>query len=350
MLTVLVFVLPVAPPSTTTSSSHLVALSSSTASWAKLSLTTHPSNRSGLGLAYDTKDGYLLEFGGYADRGRLLNQTWTFASGNWTELFPAVSPPSEYRVILGYDNATGQAIYYGGESVHSTGRGGHYATFLGETWSFSAGVWTQLHPAVSPPPNFVPQSIAYDGPAHALVMVGSRPCPNRINLTTCAPSKRVTATWEWKGSNWHLAGADTSGPFLVGIAFDPAYRTLVGEGYPNWTQSSVDTYSLLAGNWTPMNVTVQLPLFVANQDGEAYQYSAQTQSLLLVTRSTAGFQRAEQVWSFWGGAWHERPDGHGALPRARADFGLAFDPQGGYLVEFGGTANYGLEFNQTWTY
>ena len=108
-----------------------------------------PSPRADFAMAYDAADGYLLLFGGETSQGGGLGDTWTFQSGQWTNITGALAqaPSSRIQAVMAYDAADGYVVMFGG--VHNISTSQPY----NDTWIFRGGSWTNLTPqlAVSPP-------------------------------------------------------------------------------------------------------------------------------------------------------------------------------------------------------
>jgi hypothetical protein len=56
-------------------------------------------------------------------------------AATWTQQHPATSPPARYGASMSYDQATGDAVLFGG--VGSSG------SYLGDTWTWNGTTWTQ---------------------------------------------------------------------------------------------------------------------------------------------------------------------------------------------------------------
>jgi hypothetical protein len=347
ILIAVVFALPVAPSSAPSSSSHLTVLGSSAVAWTKLNLTTHPSNRSGLALAYDAKDGYVLEFGGERDRGKAINQTWTFAHGTWTEIFPAVAPQAMFPVTMAYDNSTQQVILF--EELHTSQRGhGAYAV-LNNTWAFSGGVWSRLHPVRSPP--ILSPSLMSDDPAiGGVVLYGITVCP--AYRTGCAANWSSTPeTWVFRGGDWSELSAGPRAPLIGAMAYDPQYHGVIAPGTVSVSNTTLCTWLLNGTNWTRVVTSSHPPTYPGQLlDSQSMVYDAARGSIILSWSQIGwGLGRvSERTFEFANGHWTQLYPR--TLPRARSGFGMAYDGGDDYVVQFGGRAHGGLDFNQTWIY
>ncbi|MCI4332483.1 MAG: hypothetical protein L3K01_01945 [Thermoplasmata archaeon] len=125
--------------------------------WRQLTPTVSPPARRSGGMAYDGADHYVVMWGGHngtAPNGSInyqpdytmLNDTWSFSGGAWTQVVTANAPPPSSEPSLQYDPTTGVVIEFGGYDQH--GVGGYLA--FNQTWAYSAGLWTNLGLVHSP--------------------------------------------------------------------------------------------------------------------------------------------------------------------------------------------------------
>jgi Galactose oxidase, central domain len=165
--------------------------------WIEIFPTTSPSARSFPAMAYDAKDGYVVLFGGRNATGTALSDTWTFTGkvwnghksptvgGNWTRLSPPTSPPSRYGAGGTYDITDGVFLIFGGIGASGTA--------LGDTWSFTGGVWTQIVPTGASPPARAFEVLVNDAaPKDGYVVLFGG-----MSGTTL-----LSDTWTFKGGVW----------------------------------------------------------------------------------------------------------------------------------------------------
>lgn len=305
--------------------------------WTRLALSVHPSNRSGFALAYDGKDGYVLGFGGSKVHGRVLNETWTFSGGNWTQLFPKVSPPGSNVALLAYDASSGQVIYFGGEIWYGSSRGG---VSLNETWAFSRGSWSMLHSVHSPPASRY-GFMDYDASTGKIVLYIGNIAANGTLVGF--------ETWTFQGGNWtQLTTAGMPSTYPSGLAYDPVYKTVVLVGAVSHANLTIGTWLLRHGSWVLSPTTSAPPGSSVLMGAQKLTYDANSSFLVLVCAGNY----AERTWKFANGHWSPLRPLH--PPRTRYNFGMAFDPPDGYVVQFGGESFlYGgaiVDSDQTWTY
>ncbi|MCI4318921.1 MAG: hypothetical protein L3K23_02160 [Thermoplasmata archaeon] len=136
--------------------------------WRELNTATTPSNRTGAAMSYDATDRYVLLFGGFPPGGSgLLNDTWKFAGGNWTNITSSPSPSARSYPAATFDPKLGCVVLFGG-IIQPVSR---YGT-VNDTWTYCSGTWTNVTPVHSPPDNpYGNGPIVYDGANGYAIMV-----------------------------------------------------------------------------------------------------------------------------------------------------------------------------------
>lgn len=114
--------------------------------WTNLNITSAPSPRWAAGATWDHSDAYLLFFGGRSSTGSLYGDTWTFATGSWKNISGSTVgfPPARWGATLVWDEAIGYGILAYGCSMP--------ACPLSDSWVFRAGQWTNVTGAANPAP------------------------------------------------------------------------------------------------------------------------------------------------------------------------------------------------------
>jgi hypothetical protein len=99
-------------------------------------------------MSYDSGDGYVLFFSGTQIGSSFYSypDTWTYSGGTWTNITASLStsPPSATYGAMVDDTYDGYVLLYGGFTLPNTFFGNN------QTWSFANGAWTQLFPARNP--------------------------------------------------------------------------------------------------------------------------------------------------------------------------------------------------------
>jgi hypothetical protein len=275
---------------------------------AKAPLTTSPSwtqvtypspvGREFPTLVYDTHDGYVLLFGGLGSSGA-LSDTWKFSGGVWTQLHPVKSPSARYGQAMAYDAADGYVLLFGGTTRTAA---------LSDTWKFSAGVWSKLTPATSPGA-LLDASMTYDAKdGYVVLFGGSTPTSNAVG-----------STWKFVGGAWTKL-APTTNPadrFDASMDYDAkdGYVVLFG-GFNATTVTLNDTWSFTAGDWTQLTPSTH----PSARAGSSMAYSGLDGELVLFGGYT-GSGYVSDTWTFVGATWTKvTPAAH---PSSRSGFVMA---------------------------
>jgi PKD repeat protein len=278
----------------------------------------------GRSMAYDPLDHYVVLFGGFTDSG-YISDTWKFAAGTWTELFPAVAPSDRDHSTLVWDPVDNYLLLFGG-----SGNGGQY----GDTWSFVSGNWTSHSESVAPSGRWS-ASMTYDASDGYVVLFGG-----------CNSGSEQSDTWKYLSGVWtkltpnpHPASRGDAG-----MTYDPidGYVVLFG-GYDqgsSWGYYN-DTWTFHAGNWTELSPSIS----PSARTSPAFAYDPWLDGVVLFGGQGATGGLLADTWLYANGTW--TPILASSSPLAR-EFGImANDPADGYLLLFGGAGNSG-NLNDTW--
>lgn len=111
-------------------------------SWQPISTANAPLPRSEAAMAWDPAVGAVILYGGLNDT-TTFGDTWAFTGSDWQLQTGIIAPPPARSAgSMAFDNATQSLIMTDG---HSGGGG-----LLAETWSYAAGQWNQVFPVVAP--------------------------------------------------------------------------------------------------------------------------------------------------------------------------------------------------------
>ncbi|MCI4317355.1 MAG: hypothetical protein L3J96_02350, partial [Thermoplasmata archaeon] len=98
-----------------------------------------PPRRYNASMAYDPTAGSVVLFGGItysSGNYSTVNDTWKFIHANWSRLSSPPSPPARSSAVLAYDPTAGGLLLFGG-----TANGG---TRLSDSWSFTNSTWQDV--------------------------------------------------------------------------------------------------------------------------------------------------------------------------------------------------------------
>jgi hypothetical protein len=246
-----------------------------------------PSGRWGGGLAWDAAAGAMILFGGQNESG--VSDTWAYNKGNWTQLFPSVSPPAGGGPMV-YDAASSEVVLFGGRNPLCIPN-----MDCNETWTFSSprGNWTLLNLTVAPPARAF-DAMAYDNLTGTTLIFGGY-CDSQPYL--------FGDLWTFNGTSWsQLNSSDTPPPMAYGaMAFDPlANETVLVGGFnrssplasswelnssDNWSQVAPQVHALLPV--LDVNTTTELQTFTApGPGGWTFKYSGLPSGCVGVSTAT----------------------------------------------------------------
>ncbi len=296
-------------------------------SWNEIAPAASLAARYAASITYDAKDGYVLLFGGSTAccaQTPALNDTWKFYGGTWTELQPTTPPPARHAASMVYDPKDGYVVLFGGRQGSETGT-------LGDTWKFVGGQWAQLFPKDSPEPRSE-ASMTYDvKDGYVLLFGGADLC--------CWDW--LGDTWSFAGGQWtELTPMNAPSPrYTASMAYDQRDGYVVLYGGSEYSLVRTDTWKFVGGSWTDITPK-HSPLLLDAQ----LVYDVKDAYVLLigcscVTSSGYGNPIADSMatWKFIGGSWTNiTPAVSPPLDIAES---LAFDPQVSYVVFFGGIHN-----------
>lgn len=279
--------------------------------------TNGPSSRYQAAMANDPFRGVTVLFGGQinAQSGSpLLNDTWEFDGTNWTQRFPATSPPARSQAQMVYDWSLRKAVLFGGQiytnlqmhitldtwtwdgtnwqqiitpntpdwtqpspfgacydignnemlifgGISSTGR-------VSELWAFKGTNWVQKTPAPPTPVATTTTVMAYDGYRNVSVLLGANSQAYPLPYT-------AAAVWEWDGTAWHekpQSGQVMAGASAIDGAVYDSFRhetVLYGEVF-----GIID--GILSSSYTPYPYGYR---FVWRWDGANWQADPPTPTL-----------------------------------------------------------------------
>jgi len=297
--------------------------------WAKAPTPVPPPRRDA-SMVYDSRDKYVLLFGGSSPAAPYyFSDTWSFAGGSWTEIDSTLHPAGREGTMMTFDAADNYVLLFGGRNSTTT---------FSDTWSFAGGQWTPLHP--SPGPGSVAWgSLVYDANLSCAVLFGGS-----------GPSGTArSATWEYAADKWTVL-TPTNHPAARSQA-DAAYDAHDGwvvlfGGTTNGVTALGDTWIFTGGTWSKLTPKVSPP---AAADGAA-AYDPTDQVVLLfggLNYTTDAYLSA--TWEFAAGTWTKL--GPAITPNARYWAAMAGGPSNGSVTLFGGSSvTNGGTGNDTWTY
>ena len=302
--------------------------------WTQIVTSTAPPARWGASMAYDPQEDGVVLFGGM-DFSGALNDTWLFSDGAWTRLdATGIAPPARSAGGLSWDAADGQLVEFGGGETRLTVHGIQIVA-VNDTWSFLRGNWTNLTIAHAPPASPLLVSMVNDTGAGKLVLL------ENLNVSRAGDCQ----TWSFSVDAWTqefpaVQPCDLEAPESTwdsedqaDLFYAPSFGLDLSFSSPTWEYAS--------GNWSQVdNYSVPGPLL-----DRATAFDTVSGDMYTVDGLSASDTVINQTYRFDGSEWHALQVS--VAPPARIDASLAYDPNLGGLVLFGGD-NLSVGFNDTW--
>lgn len=296
-------------------------------------------------MVWDAKDGYVLLFGGCTTTtctGTPFGDTWTFQNDEWTQLNVTGAPSARSIGMMTYDAADKEVVMFGGLDTASSAA-------LNETWTYRAGVWTNLTPklAVSPPAGYR-AAMTYDGSDGYVLLFGG---------TIYGSTTPSAQSWKFVHNTWTSITANVTGTppgvYRATMTYDAHDGYVVMFGGCT-AKVCPEGYTYLYHNLTWTNLTSSLKLAPSSRVYPQMTYDARDGYVLLFsgTKTTTG-PPTGGTWAFSGGAWTNLsssfPGGGAPL---RGEGMLAWDGSDDQALLFGGVRGATLTtlMGDTWSF
>jgi hypothetical protein len=343
---------PRATPTATPSPSAQVTSTQYT--WTQLTPASAPLARNSAGFAYDAATGTDILTGGRtgcAPSAGEYTDTWSWNGTTWTQLHPKDVGPGEMSWFsMAYDPATKQEIAVGAYSGCGVVTG---------MWTWNGSQWTQTPNTAVLPDALDSYSLAYDAATSTLILVGF--APPSTNGEQQPSGHAGPETWSWNGSHWTLLHPATPAPAVENpsIAYDPATHDVVlfgGEvvsdptSIPQPGASSGATWLWNGSTWALTATAASPPA----RYGASIAYDPELGATVLfggvagdlVQPPTGTVTVFDDMWSWSGAAWTQLLPA--ALPPGRFFSQMTYDATRNELVLFGGSLNENADANDTW--
>ncbi|MCI4351012.1 MAG: kelch repeat-containing protein [Thermoplasmata archaeon] len=320
--------------------------------WTRLHPAASPSPRVSPSLAYDPTVGGLVLFGGYAAIGATangtgtakvaVNDTWTFVAGVWTNVTPTLSPSPRWQAGLSFDAKAGALYLFGGARNNAV-----RTPLFNDTWAFASGSWANVSRPLGPPRS-AGMAFSYVSSDKAIVLFGG------INNTY---DFALGATWELRSGVWSRLTTNVSPPARWSTTFVDAlpagYGLLFGGNLYSPLSTSTyggltnDSWTFSHGNWSVLGSNASVPPPGISQ--MVYD-AADNETVLLSSGPVGSTTSTSETWVYKADNWSIVPTP--TAPSARTHAAMAYDAKDGYVLLFGGTSTGRGPFylNDTWTF
>lgn len=316
-----------APRSSTTSA---VTAQAPASNWTNLTYGSSPSVRTQYAMAYDAADHEVVLFGGISADGTVLNDTWVYSNGTWTNITASAGPgPSpRYGAAMTYDAADGYVLLVDGMGAYQT---------ITDTWEFSAGHWKAILNRSSSAPYFEdPEGLlAYDSSTGYSVMLGGY--------------EYAAGNWTYVGFNYSTNKTNPEPTGCGSLVDYPPYHGVLCVGGSTW---------LFNGTWTNISSTINGSPPVHLWPAATYDPIAQTLVLFgggqYVRNPATGqlsYHDLSDTWALKNSTWWNVSTSPSPPPDNQAT--LVWDAEDNMTLIFGGLGNnprVAASYNFTWTW
>jgi len=261
-------------------------------SWNLAHPMTSPGGRFGASAAYDPETRTVMLFGGRAEDGTLIHDTWAWNGSTWLDLDSgAGGPPPGEGSDMAWDPALRQMLLVTGSGVIAT---------PGDTWVWAGTHWN--HPSggtLAAGALFTPMQ--FDPVTESMVAVGCCQGP--------PPRGVIDTTWRWDGSRWQMVATHTAAPIDGStMALDPVLDRVVLCTCTASTAAEPELTEWDGHDWVTLHAG-RLPV----QGGIEVTDPDQSRLLLIGAAESAPASNAMplEVWSLTGATW-TRLDGAGS--------------------------------------
>ena len=286
-----------------------------------------PSPRNQPAIAFDSKRGKLVLFGGIDQAGTSLNDTWEWDGAKWENKRPAVIPPARAAHAVAYDAGRGRVVLFGGQTGPNA---------LADTWEWDGNAWARIESKNTPPPR-VAHALVYDQRRKKIILFGG---------TDFASRRTFNDTWEWNGEAWTeiKTARAPEGRFHHTMVFDSKRNRVVLFGgntaVPPLNSAKFkagqrsDTWEFDGKDWKQVSASPAPPA----RDHHAMAYDANSKKVILFGGFAGGFEDGTYLgdtWAFDGKTWTKRDTAAGPTARGGKP-GMTYDAVRKTVVLFGG--------------
>lgn len=268
--------------------------------WVKRTPFHSPGDRGNYAVAYDSRRGVIVLFGGIAGSTSSVGDTWEWDGGDWHEVQMPTAPASPWGPAMAYDSRRGVVVLFGG--LNSQRRP------VNDTWEYDGTSWRQVEPAASPSPRRE-SCAAYDAGSGELVLFGGNNGSSEI----------YGDTWVYDGTAWTMRASATapSPRGVCAMAYDPGRGGIVLFGGWGKTGSLDDTWEWRGGEWIELSSATRPPA----RGGHALVYHDRLGVVLMFGGDRGSCSTLyEDTWAWDGNSWSalsaSRPGTHSVIASA----------------------------------
>lgn len=357
--------------------------------WKKITLTAAATRLFGAAIAFDDERQLTTMFGGTPVVGSPLADTWVYSTSaaTWILISDSTRPGPRSLFAFNTDLVNNTILLYGGNDEFTT---------FSDMWKYENGTWNYVVADGTPVSCLTPNT-AYDTDRNKLVLV----CANSStfewdgsawkafsDLKTLPPFHRFASmsydqtikktvlfggydgtsyldqTWTWDGTSWNrVKNNPATSRLLSAMWYDSTLKkTVIYGGLGRITSTDrltrySDMWTFDGNGWTQLTPSTPTP---GMRYGAQIMVDPRNNHLLLfggirvdsvppvppATTPTEVQVYADDMWEWDGSAWTQLHPA--AVPPARENGRMAWDPTRNEIVMFGGYAGHFL--SDVWTY
>lgn len=289
---------------------------------------------SGGSVVYDSADKVLVLYDG--------TETWTydFSTGSWKEMRPESSPDVD-NFAMAYAGAEGVVVLFNCDK---------HGSLYSETWTYNVtqDCWAQKAPANMPRVRLA-AGMAYDSRFGEVMMFEG------YDLMSFDQPSNDTWAYDVGDDTWTkmLSAGGPSPRFSSAMAYDPESGEMVlfgGMDHDGPLLSDTWTYNFTENAWTSVKPLHSPPA----RWGHSMAYDRGQKGMVLFGGRGASSQ-LDDIWTYNSTQNDWRKEGPTSHPSARYDASMAFVPDTGQTVLYGGqrinfSASVSYRLNDLWTY
>ena len=181
-------------------------------------------------FVYDSDRDKFVFFGGSKSRGMLRNTTWEWDRTDWKKIETA-GPEARQAHAMVYDSKRKKIVLFGGT-------GGTPNDKYGDTWEFDGTIWMKVS---NEGPGFrMSMGYAYDSKSGLFIIFGG-----------AGANGIMSDTWAWDGKEWKQLATSGPTPRMMGyMAYDRKRdRVVLFGGRLGWPNDANDTWEFDGVSW-----------------------------------------------------------------------------------------------------
>ncbi|MCI4337041.1 MAG: hypothetical protein L3K17_07620, partial [Thermoplasmata archaeon] len=248
--------------------------------------------------------------------------------GAWTNVTGVIAPHARLGAAMAYDPLADSILLFGGMYGPNGVFSGVNSTMLNDTWLFANGSWTNVTAtAGTPPPARAFGSLTYDARDKFMLLAGGEGSSGGCN----AP---CSDTWRFEGGKWWKLPAATPNARGFSAVYDSSAGFVVGTQWNlNGAGSGAGggTYGLLnlsSSNWTQLGYNATTNMTSPSPDfwHPALVNDPLEHGILMIGGTDQGSGANAESWLYSGGIWTDLRGAAGGLPPATPYPSAAYDP------------------------